>query len=429
MPESERMHVPLHGVWLAAVAIAWAVVAVPRAGASEYQATAPARLKVFLDCNGCYADFLRTEVAFVDYVRDRTEADVHLLITRAETGSGGREFTLAFLGGTRFPQASETIRTVTGSSDTDDMARRQIATAVRVGLLRFVAHDALPPELAVTVRLGSDDDRPAAAADRWNNWVFSLRGSASFDGQESSRERRLSGRFSADRITPDWKITLGSEIDHQREEFDLDEEDPVNVERRERDFNALVVKGLGDHWSAGVRGEIDSSTFDNTKLSIAAAPAIEYNLFPYSDYTRRQLRALYSIGISRFAYYETTLFGKTRETLPQHELSVTYEQRERWGSLEARVEWSQYLRDLSKSRLEADGELAVRVARGLSVAAEVNASRIRDQLSLPARGATEEEVLLRLRRLQSGYEYSFGVSLTYTFGSIFSSVVNPRFGQ
>jgi hypothetical protein len=38
-------------------------------------------------------------------------------------------------------------------------------------------------------------------------------------------------------------------------------------------------------------------------------------------------------------------------------------------------------------------------------------------------------VLLRLRRLQSGYEYSVGASLTYTFGSIFSSVVNPRFGQ
>ena len=423
------MHVPLHCAWLALALVAWAVVGVSRAGASELQATAAARLKVFLDCTGCYADFLRTEVAFVDYVRDRTEADVHLLITRAGTGSGGTEFTLAFLGGARFPQVSETLKTVTGSSDSDDMTRRQIATAVRIGLLRFVARDAIPPELAVTVRLGADDYRPAAATDRWNNWVFSLRGSASFDGEESSRERRLSGRVGADRITPDWKITLGSEIDHQREEFDLDEDDPVNVERRERDFNWLLVKGLGEHWSVGARGDIESSTFENTKLSISGAPAIEYNLFPYSEYTRRQLRALYSIGVSRFTYYETTLFGETGETLPQHELSATFEQRERWGSLEARVEWSQYLRDLSKSRLEADGELAVRLARGLSVAAEINASRIRDQLSIPARGATEEEVLLRLRRLQSGYEYSFGVSLTYTFGSIFSSVVNPRFGQ
>jgi hypothetical protein len=128
-------------------------------------------------------------------------------------------------------------------------------------------------------------------------------------------------------------------------------------------------------------------------------------------------------------YYEETLFGKTEETLAQHELSATYDQREQWGSLEARVEWSQYLHDLELSRLEADGEVSLRIARGLSVSAELNASRIRDQVSLPARGATPEEILLRLRELSSGYEYSFSFGLTYTFGSIFSSVVNPRFGQ
>ncbi len=415
-----------------ALASAWlilAFVSISSARALGAQPTGSAHLQVFLDCNNCYADFLRTEVAFVNYVRDRTEADIHLLITRAQTGSGGSEFTLAFIGGPRFPQITETIKTVTGSSDTDDIVRRQLSTAVRLGLLRFLTREAVPPELAVTVRLGSEDERPAVTGDRWNNWVFSLRGAASFDGEESSRERRLSASISADRITPDWKITLGSEIDHQREEFDLDEEDPVQVERRERDFNWLIVKGLGEHWSIGAQGDIESSTFENIKLSFSGAPAIEYNLFPYSSYTRRQLRALYSIGVSRFSYYETTLFGQTGETLPRHEVAVVFEQRERWGSLEAGTEWSQYLHDLSKSRLEVDGEISVRLARGLSLSTEVNASRIRDQLSLPARGATEEEVLLRLRQLQSGYEYRLGASLTYTFGSIFSSVVNPRFGR
>jgi hypothetical protein len=65
----------------------------------------------------------------------------------------------------------------------------------------------------------------------------------------------------------------------------------------------------------------------------------------------------------------------------------------------------------------------------VSVSAEARASRIRAQSSLRRRGATPEEILLRLRELQSGYEYDFSLSLTYTFGSIFSSIVNPRFGQ
>jgi hypothetical protein len=76
-----------------------------------------------------------------------------------------------------------------------------------------------------------------------------------------------------------------------------------------------------------------------------------------------------------------------------------------------------------------EGELAWRVARGFRVVAEVGASRIRDQISLPRRGATPEEILLRLREIRSGYEYQMSLGVTYSFGSIFSSIVNPRFGR
>jgi hypothetical protein len=387
------------------------------------------QLKAFLDCQGCFQDFLRAEVTFVDYVRDRAEADVHVLISTIETGGGGREYTMEFIGLQAFAGTKRTLRAVTSRTDSEDMVRRQLANALRLGLLNYVAADGLPPHLGISVRLERADSSQTPATDRWNHWVFSLRGSASFQGEESSRERQLGASVSADRITPWWKITLGSEVDHETEEFDLDEDDPVKVRRRERDFDWLVVKALGEHWSIGAAGDVESSTFENIKLSVSGAPAVEYNVFPYSAYTRRQLRALYSIGAEARRYHEPTLFGKTEETLPTHELSLTFEQRERWGSLEARTEWSQYLHDLDKSRLEIEAEIALRLTRGLSVGVELNASRIRDQLSLPARGASPEEILLRIRRLQSGYEYNVGMSLTYSFGSIFSSVINPRFGQ
>ena len=393
------------------------------------QSAGAPQLRVFLDCQACFSDFLRTELPFVDYVRDRTEADVHVLITSAETGAGGREYTVSFHGVGTFVGDDRTLKTVTTTSDPEDVIRRQIANTLRIGLLGYLTRDGVPPQLALSVRLGTEEKRPAVAGDRWNNWVFSMQGSASLQSEESSRETQLGASISADRITPDWKITLGAELDHETEEFDLDEEEPVKASRRERDFNWLVVKSLGEHWSIGAMGDLESSTFENIELSASAAPAIEYNLFPYSSYTRRQFRLQYGIGGVRNVYYERTLFGKTEETLPTHEASATFEQREQWGSLEASAEWSQYLHDLEKNRLEVDGELSIRIARGLSVAAEINASRVRDQLSLPARDATPEEVLLRIRRLQSDYQLSVGMSLTYTFGSIFSSIVNPRFGQ
>lgn len=400
--------------------------------AAPQQAALPqgARLQVFLDCNDCFADYLREEIAFVDFVRDRTQADVHVIITSTGTGSGGREYVVSFTGQGALTGRDSSLKAIAGTGDTEDVQRRQLLMTLRIGLLPYLARDGVPQDLSVDVKLSpADDAAKGPRQDPWNSWVFSVRGSGSFSGEESNRESQISAELSADRITPDWKTTFGLEIDQETEEFDLDDDAPVEVHRRERDFSWLLVKALGEHWSAGARGEIQSSTFDNTKLQFTAAPAIEYNVFPYSAYQRRQLRAQYSAGVQRQTYHEETLFGKLEETLPAHEFAVIYDQRERWGSVEAEVEWFQYLHDLSKSRLETNGELSWRILRGLSISAEASVSRIRDQISLRRRGATPEEILLRLRELESGYEYNVSLSLTYTFGSIFSSIVNPRFGQ
>ena len=401
---------------------------------SAQEAEAPQRLEgqrvtVFLDCQNCHADYLRTEVAFVNHVRERSAADVHVLVTSAETASGGREYTLSFIGQRSFAGTERTLRSVTAPADTTEITRRQLATTLRVGLLPFVTGGTVPADLEVSAAFGGGGQAAQPARDRWNSWVFNLQASASFQGEEAQRERQLGAAVAANRITPNWKITMGAEFDDEAEEFDLDEEDPVSVRRRERDFDALTVKALGEHWSIGAIVALESSTFDNTALSVAVAPAVEFNVFPYSAYTRRQLRSLYALGVERRRYYERTLFGKTRETLPLHELSLTYEQRERWGSLQARTEWSQFLNQRDKTRLEVEGDVNVRVARGLSVGVELSASRIRDQIALPARNASAEEILLRLRRLQSGYEYNVQLNVTYSFGSVFSSLVNPRFGR
>jgi hypothetical protein len=162
---------------------------------------------------------------------------------------------------------------------------------------------------------------------------------------------------------------------------------------------------------------------------VRIAPAIEWNFFPYSMYTRRQLRVLYSLGISRASYYEETLFAKFNETLLGQELSTTYEQREPWGTLEGRVLATNYFPGFDKHRLEVDAEVDIRIARGFSVNLEASASRIRNQLSLPRRDASPEEVLLRLRQLQSGFETRLEFGLEYRFGSRFAAIVNPRFGQ
>lgn len=61
--------------------------------AQDQPTASPSTVRVFIDCTNtpCDQDFFRTEMAFVDHVRDRQNADVHILLNGQSTGSGGRE--------------------------------------------------------------------------------------------------------------------------------------------------------------------------------------------------------------------------------------------------------------------------------------------------------------------------------------------------
>ena len=387
------------------------------------------RVRVYLDCADCFPEFLRDQIKFVDFVRQAQDADVHLLASVSDTGGGGRETVLRFVGRGRFAGHDEELKAVSLVADAESTRRDLILRTVQVGLLAFMAREGLPANVSVEVeREAAQDSRPAAA-DRWNSWVFSISGSADLNIEETQRDRSWNLDFGADRITEAWKITIGVRFDKETEEFDLDEDEPLKAIQQERDANWFVARSLGPNWSFGVDGRAESSTFENTVFALTLAPAIEYSFFPYADYATRQLRLQYSMGFQHAQYNEVTLYGQIRETRPAHAASITLDRREPWGSLDVSLEFSQYLHDLSKYRIELNGEGSFRVARGLSLDIDGGISRIRDQLSLPRRDATQEEVLLRLRELQSAYEISFDVGFTYSFGSIFNNIVNPRFGR
>ena len=75
------------------------------------------------------------------------------------------------------------------------------------------------------------------------------------------------------------------------------------------------------------------------------------------------------------------------------------------------------------------GNLDIRVFKGLSVDIYGRYDLVHDQLSLPIGDASLDEVLLARKELLTDYDYSISVGLRYTFGSVYSNVVNPRFGR
>lgn len=386
------------------------------------------RLRVYLDCEDCFTEYLRGEIEWVDFVRQAQDADVHLFGSSRETGGGGREYALRFVGVGRFLSKDKELRALSLTGDPEDLRRRRVLDTVTVGLLSYMAVDGLPPGLELTVKPKEANDEEPPATDPWNLWVFEVGGNASIQAEESTRETEWSGSVSADRVTDRWKISFGGNIEQNTERFDLDEDDPFKVTRRSRELEGFAGRSLGPHWTLGLEAGVSASDFGNTEFSGRLMPAIEFSVFPYREYATRQLVLQYGAGLHHARYNEVTLFGKVRETIGRHVFTTRLDQKKPWGSLEVSVELSQYLHDMSKYRLEAQTDLSFRIIRGLSVNLEAQASRVRDQISLPLRGATPEEVLLRLRELQSSYQVEFQIGLTFSFGSLFNNVVNPRFG-
>jgi hypothetical protein len=145
------------------------------------------------------------------------------------------------------------------------------------------------------------------------------------------------------------------------------------------------------------------------------------------DGTWREITVAYRRGYEIANYLEETIYEQTEEALLNHALNATVRYRQRWGSISSRFIASHYLHDLDHYRLTFDGSTSVYVAQGLAVNFGANFQRIHDQLSLPRGDASLEDVLLQRRRLATSYRTWGEVGLSYTFGSIYSNVVNPRF--
>jgi hypothetical protein len=156
-------------------------------------------------------------------------------------------------------------------------------------------------------------------------------------------------------------------------------------------------------------------------------PGIEFDVFPYSESSRRSLTFRYEVGVESFHYEEETIFGKLEETLPAQEIEVTFDVEQPWGDSRIRASFDTFLNDFSKNSTSIFGNLSFRVIRGLSININASASLIRDQIYLAEEDLTDEEILLERRQLATDSRYRVSFGFSYTFGSIFNNVVNPRF--
>ncbi len=176
--------------------------------------TGSQRLKVFVDCSNTWCDntFIRTEINIVDFLLDRIAADVHILITSQQNGSGGSQFQMIFYGQNRFKNITDTLKYNLDPNATDSERRDAMVKYIKLGLTPFIMKTDYAGEINIQMKKAeqkaNEKNINTNTKDKWNYWVFRLGASGNLSMDKVYKSNSYRTNISADRTTDKLKQAL-----------------------------------------------------------------------------------------------------------------------------------------------------------------------------------------------------------------------------
>jgi hypothetical protein len=392
-------------------------------GQDGFEDTIPS---VYIDCESCDLDFIKTEIPYVNYAIDPAHADVYVLVTTCATAGEGTEHTLTFTGQQLYKGIEDTLVFVSQAQDSEDRIRKSLVQRLALGLMRYCARSTLADDFIVEYR---KQVRPVIAHDPWHQWVFSISIQTYLNGEQNYHDLSTYSSVSAQRITDRMKTEFLIFYDYDKNYFRIDDTTTISSVKKSYGGDVFIARGLDDHWSWGMGADIYSSTYRNKDYQFYLWPALEFNIFPYGEATRRELRLTWKVGYGYTNYTDETIYDKTEEKYFHESLAISLDTKQPWGSTWIQFWVSHYFHDVTKNRVSVSCSASLHLLKGFSLNVYAYAAWIHDQLSLAKRDLTPEEIILQIKQQATQYDYSVSIGLTYTFGSIYSNIVNPRFGQ
>ncbi len=393
------------------------------------------KLKVFVDCTStsCDMNYIRTEINIIDFLLDRKAADIHILVTSVQIGSGGSEYKIIFYGQNDHKAVQDTLSFLVPPVSTEFERRDLLVHYVKLGLAPWVAKTKFASKISINMKSEALTDSSKEASDtkdKWNYWVFraGLEGNVSLDQVYKSSD--FTSYFNISRATDKSKVEINFYGGRTRSSFEYDTDAgplEVIVKNENFGFDHLYVKSMNKHWSYGYQLLFENNTFKNFKSRYYLIPQLEYSIFPYTDINTKFITLRYGLGPLYHTYYDTTIFNKKEELLWFHNAQLNMSLNQKWGTIMTGINYRNFFHDWKVNNLSLYSEVDVRITGGLSIYAYLSGSLVRDQINLASGGVSEEEVLSRRRQLQSSYEFFGYVGISYRFGSKLNNFVNPRF--
>lgn len=368
--------------------------------------------------------YVKSQITFVNYVRERADADIHLIITAHSTASGGQEYTLSFNGQKGFEDLSYELKYVSSMNTSDDEIRGGIIKVLKKGLMPYVSRTPLIDYIDI---LYHEETTEEEVTDWWNHWVFEIALYGYANGEKSYSHIWHNTEIEVRRITEKHRFSIGGDMDITQDHYEIDEGEDITAISKSYDGTIFYAYSVGEHMSLGGWISYWRGPYYNYEHMVSFSPAVEFNIFPYSEYAKNEFTIQYYISGRYHDYFEETVYGKLEEPCVRQALEIGISATKKWGTVGFYATGMNYMHDFSKKRFSMVGDMSLHLVAGLSVSIGGGYSAIRDQLYLEKGDASQEEIYLRLRALETNYQYWISLGLTYTFGSIYSNIVNPCF--
>jgi len=385
-------------------------------------------LSVFLDVPSYIdVDFIRQEIPVVEYVRDRAQAHVHIMMSLHRSGATGFTYSISFIGRGVHQDKSFELSYWAPSSNTSYETRKGYTEKIKMGLVPFMAATPLADRVAINFNKTHIEIQDADMIDHdpWNSWVIEVYGAGTFSSEETRSSLHFRYGVFADRITKESKVRMRPYGNYVQRNYKTNNGTITSVSVR-GGWDSYYIKSIADHWGLGFFGNIFISTFHNLDFSTEVSPAIEYSLYPYEEATRRSITLSYKVGAGYYDYVEETVFDKTEEFLYGQALVLSADFRQQWGNIRAGLTGFHHFHDFRSNRAELSGIFNLRILEGLSLNLAGSFNLINDLAAIPKSSLSLEEILLEQRRRASSYQFSGNLGLSYTFGSRITGVFNPR---
>ena len=364
---------------------------------------------------------MKQQTSFLEYVRDQDLADIEIFVRDVWNPAGSRAFEIKIDGNNEYKELSSTTLAIGFANDTSSTLREKLLNKLKLALVPFLDK----ADYSLKLDIDSNFDKSIIDDEKWKNWVFELSGSYNSDREESRKTNRYDIEFEIDKLTPDWRIGIELERSESNRRYYSDD-NVYTSNRKTTRIRGRVVRSISDHFSTGVFFGASQNTYENLDFSSYLSPAIEYSYFPYEDVLSKEITLAYRVGFGKRNYIEKTIYGFEKQNLTSQTLSMNIRFRQKWGNISTSINATQYLNDGSKKRFSFRSDLDFRIFEGLALRLSGNINLIREQYNLAAGSTSIEELLLQQRQIATDYETRFSIGLSYTFGSIYNSIINTR---